>query len=120
MSDSEDSSLPSDVEEVAKGAISNLLPNKSRQIYESTYKNFEKWCDSKKIKIVSETVLLAYFAKKTKVFKPSTMWSYYSMLWTTISINRNLDISKFTRLIAFLKRNTEGYWPKSPNFNRKW
>jgi hypothetical protein len=44
MSDSEDSSLPSDVEEVAKGAISNLLPNKSRQIYESTDKNFEKWC----------------------------------------------------------------------------
>jgi hypothetical protein len=44
MSDSEDSSLSSDVEEVAKGAISNLLPNKSRQIYESTYKNFEKWC----------------------------------------------------------------------------
>jgi hypothetical protein len=43
MSDSEDSSLSSDVEEVAKGAISNLLSNKSRQIYESTDKNFEKW-----------------------------------------------------------------------------
>jgi hypothetical protein len=43
MSDSEDSSLPSDVEEFAKGAVYNLLPNKSRQIYETTDKNFKKW-----------------------------------------------------------------------------
>ena len=61
---------------------------------------------------VSEKVLLAYFSQKAKVFKPSTMWSHYSMLRTTISLNKNVDISKFTNLIDLLKRNGEGYLPK--------
>lgn len=122
MSESEES-LPSDVEEVAKDVVANLLPRKSKATYETAYTNFQKWCEDKKIKIekkVSEKVLLAYFSNKSKVFKPSTMWSHYSMLRTTISINNNVDISKFTNLIAFLKRNADGYRPrKSKTFSKE-
>lgn len=111
MSESEDS-ISSDIEEDAKAAISNLLPKKSKELYELAYKKFKNWCELKKVKMVSENVLLAYFSNKSKVLKPSTMWSQYSMLRTTISINQNVDISKFMNLIAFLKRNSEGYRPK--------
>ncbi|KAK5649874.1 hypothetical protein RI129_000903 [Pyrocoelia pectoralis] len=101
MSKCESDSLPSDVEEVAKAVVANLLPSKSKAAYETAYSNFQKWCGVKEINIektISEKVLLAYFSYKAKVFRSSTMWSHYSI--------------KFTNLIAFLKRNAEGYRQK--------
>jgi hypothetical protein len=56
--------------------------------------------------------MLPYFLEKSKIVKPSTLWSVYSMLRTMISINKNLDLSKYTNLIAFLKRQSEGYRAK--------
>ncbi len=40
----------------------------------------------------------------------SAQW-YYSMLKTTLRINDNLDISKFTTLLAFLKKKNAGFKP---------
>lgn len=110
MSDSED--IPSDIENTAKAVISSLLPEKSKQLYELAYKRFENWCNLKKVKTVSESALLAYFSEKAKVQRSSTLWSHYSMLRTTISIKQNVDISKYTNLLAFLKRQAEGYQAK--------
>jgi hypothetical protein len=56
-----------------------------------------------------EKVMLAYFMQRSKLLKPSTMWSEYSKLRTTIYLNKKVDISKFNNLIAFLKRQSEGY-----------
>jgi hypothetical protein len=53
--------------------------------------------------------MLAYFMQRSKLLKPSTMWSEYSKLRTTIYLNKKVDISKFNNLIAFLKRQSEGY-----------
>jgi hypothetical protein len=42
------------------------------------------------------------------------------MLRTMISINKNLDLSKYTNLIAFFKRQSEGYCAKkSKSFSKK-
>ncbi|KAJ8914397.1 hypothetical protein NQ315_017487 [Exocentrus adspersus] len=60
----------------------------------------------------NETVLLAYLSEKAKKVKPSTLWSYYSMLKSTLLVNDNCDISKYSKLIALLKKLCDGYKPK--------
>jgi predicted metal-dependent RNase len=60
MSDSEEN-LPSDIELAAQSAIDTLIPAKSKERYEIVYKYFEEWMEIKKIREVSEKVVLAYF-----------------------------------------------------------
>lgn len=104
----------SDIEEAAGIACLSLLPEKSKQRYESCYEGFKKWCHTKKVVIhTSETVLLAYFLEKSgKYSAPSSLWSEYSMLRATISLNDNVDISKYAKLKAFLKKKNIGYVSK--------
>lgn len=91
---------------------SPVLPEKSRRIYETQYSRFEKWCEEKKIKnMTNENVLLVYFEQLSKIAKPSSLCAWYSMLRNVISTKKNVDISKYTRLNAFLKRKSEGYKP---------
>ncbi|KAJ8914926.1 hypothetical protein NQ315_016080 [Exocentrus adspersus] len=70
---------------------------------------------------VTENCMLAYFVEKSKTLKsPASLWSEYSMLKSTLSIKENVDISKFLKLEAFLKRKNDGYKPKrSRVFTRK-
>ena len=53
---------PPDVAEIANNAYTDLLPEKSRAIYEKTYSEFMTWCEEKHITRHSETVMLAYFS----------------------------------------------------------
>lgn len=113
MGDSESESIPSDVEDIAQSVIGSLLPEKSRQVYEQTYAKYENWCNGKGIKnISSEKVLLAYFNHLAKHSKASSLWVYYSMLRSVMSVKKNTDISKCVHLIAFLKRKSEGFRTK--------
>ncbi|KAK5646365.1 hypothetical protein RI129_004829 [Pyrocoelia pectoralis] len=57
-------------------------------------------------------VLVAYFEEKSKYLKSSTLWSVYSMLKSTLNIKENINIEKYTKLIALLKRKHDGYLPK--------
>lgn len=120
MSDSE-VSLPSDIEETAGNVISSLLPEKSRSVYETAFNRYEEWCIHKNAKnITNEKVLLAYFQQLAKNSKSSSLWSYYSMLRSVLSIKKNVDISKYVYLIAFLKRKSDGYRAKkSKIFTKK-
>ncbi|KAJ8969359.1 hypothetical protein NQ317_000648, partial [Molorchus minor] len=79
-------------------AISNLLPTKSRSLYDIAYNR--------------ENVLLAYFSENAKNYKSSTLWAQYSMVKSCLIIYDNIDISKFPKLIAFLKRTGDGYQAK--------
>ncbi|KAJ3661734.1 hypothetical protein Zmor_006121 [Zophobas morio] len=106
------SCTPPEIRENARIAVQNLLPEKSKPVYEKQYQVFNKWCTENKIEIISENVMLAYFERMTKNKKSSTVWSSYSMLRTCLNIYRNLDISKFARLQALLKRHSDGYQPK--------
>lgn len=117
MSDSEESI--SDIEVAANAAIQTLIPAKSRLLYELEYSKFEDWCAKKKVESISEKVLLAYFSIKSEKEKPSSLWSHYSMLRCVISIKRKVDISRFTQLLAFLKRKSEGYKPKKSDIFAK-
>lgn len=110
MDISEDELLtPPDISEIAKEVSLDLLPRKSKNIYEKKYKEFVDWCTEKEIKKISENVLLAYFSKKSKLLKPSSLWSTYSMLKSTLKVKKDIDISVFYKLISFLKQQSVGY-----------
>jgi hypothetical protein len=106
-SDSDD--IPSDVEEAARSAISSVIPNKSKAKYDLAYEKLEKWCEGKNIKHINEKILLAYFEGK------NTLWTLYSMLRSELSLKRNIDIKKYTNLVAFLKGQSDGYHAKKSN-----
>lgn len=102
-----------DIEEVAKYAVSDLLPSKSKSRYKATYSAFEKWCVVKNVDAVTENVMLAYLVERSDTLKsPASLWCEYSMLKTTISLNKSTDISQFSKLIAFLKKKNKGHRPK--------
>ncbi|KAJ8985521.1 hypothetical protein NQ317_019904, partial [Molorchus minor] len=56
-----------EIVEAANIAISNLLPTKSRSLYDIAYNRFKKWCAEKNVQVYSENVLLAYFTKFPKL-----------------------------------------------------
>lgn len=116
MSDSEGelrSCTPPELRQAAEKVGENLLPHKSRGRYEKAYKAFKDWCACKEVfNIDSENVVLAYFSELTKDKKASTLWSIYSMLRTTLNIRDNVDISKFSKLGAYLKQQNIGYKAK--------
>ncbi|KAJ8972083.1 hypothetical protein NQ317_019639, partial [Molorchus minor] len=76
------------------------------------YNRFKKWCAEKNVQVYSENVLLAYFSENAKNYKSSTLWAQYSMVKSCLIIYDNIDISKFPKLIAFLKRTGDGYQAK--------
>ncbi|KAJ8944770.1 hypothetical protein NQ317_011986, partial [Molorchus minor] len=80
-----------EIVEAANIAISNLLPTKSRSLYDIAYNRF------KKVRVF----LLAYFSENAKNYKSSTLWAQYSMVKSCLIIYDNIDISKFPKLIAF-------------------
>lgn len=96
----------------ANNVINNLLPPKSKAKYLKAYENFCVWKNSKGAKSFSETVFLAYFQEISKYKQPSTLWSIYSMLKATVSLNNNIQINLYAKLIAFLKRLSEGHKTK--------
>lgn len=101
------------IEEAAAKIVVDLLPEKSRKVYEKCFKEFCDWCLMKQIdEIHSESVLLVYFAEKAKHCKASTLWSCYSMIKASLGVKNNVDISKYSRLLAFLKKQNVGYHPK--------
>lgn len=105
-----ETSTPEELKEIANSL--SLLPEKSKQIYEHKFNQFNSWCIEKKVTRISENVLLAYFSELSKNMSPSTVWSTYSMLKSTIKIKNDIDISRFKKVIAFLKKNAVGYVPK--------
>lgn len=111
-SDSEFDNTPPDILCSAQKATENLLPEKSAYIYQQKYNAFIEWCRKNKVTKYSENVILAYFSDELKNCKASTLWSIYSMLKSTLKYKNNVDISKFNKLIAFLKQKNKGYKPK--------
>ncbi|KAJ8984183.1 hypothetical protein NQ317_011092, partial [Molorchus minor] len=81
-----------EIVEAANIAISNLLPTKSRSLYDIAYNRFKN--------------------ENAKNYKSSTLWAQYSMVKSCLIIYDNINISKFPKLIAFLKRTGDGYQAK--------
>lgn len=108
-----DMDIPENLRDAAKRATLDLLPSKSRQQYDIAYKKFTDWCKVNKIfGNLNENVFLAYFEEKSHIWKSPSLWSHFSMLKSSVSVHQNKDISKYFKVIAFLKRKSEGYRPK--------
>lgn len=101
-----------DYEAEAEKALACLLPEKSKEKYEKAYGNFKKWSEEKKLDIVNEKVMLAYYSSEMAKYKSSTTWTNYSMLKATLNLKENVDISSYNQLLAFLKRKSDGYQAK--------
>ncbi|KAJ8981766.1 hypothetical protein NQ317_002360, partial [Molorchus minor] len=69
-----------EIVEAANIAIINLLPTKSRSLYDIAYNRFKKWCAEKNVQVYSENVLLS-----------STLWAQYSMVKSCFIIYDNID-----------------------------
>jgi hypothetical protein len=86
-----------------------LLPTKSKGKYEAAYAKFLQWCKTKRIKTYSENCILTYFQGFSS---KKSFWSTYSVLKSCLKIHDNIDIFKYIKLIAFLKKETVGNIPK--------
>ena len=105
--------VPVKIKEGATRASVDSLPTKSREQYYIAYNRFIEWTQENNVEgNYSETVLLAYFEEKSKTWKSSSLWSNYSMIKSILKMQNNQDISKYYKLIAYLKRKAEGYRPK--------
>lgn len=109
MNESDDD-LPSEILETVKSL--DFLPEKSKDRYNKEYEVFKNWCNGKGVKSLKEEVLLAYFAELSKTIKPNTLWSKYSMLKSKLKIEKDVDISRYFKLTAFLKKMNIGFQPK--------
>lgn len=94
------------------GATSTLIPETSKSIYNKVYAAFNEWCLRNKVSSFSENVLLAYFAELSAKYKPSSLWSFYSILKSMLRINHDVDLEKYGKLRTLLKRKSEGFQAK--------
>lgn len=63
-----------------------------------------RWFNEKNIKSYWKNVLLVYFSNLSSTMKSSTLWPQYSMVKATLNLKNNVDIGKFSKLRAFLKK----------------
>ncbi|KAJ8970913.1 hypothetical protein NQ314_000963 [Rhamnusium bicolor] len=90
-----------------------FIAGKRKARYGKAYNIYKNWCAKKSAKNVrSETVLLANFRELAKQKKSSTLWSLYCMLRTILVLRERVDMSKYGKLLAFLKRQSIDYNPK--------
>ena len=90
----------------------DLLPPKSRARYMVAYDKFMEWQRSNNCYSFEEVVFHKYMKELAKKQKPSSLWSVYSMLKSVCSAKHKLDISRYSNLILFLKRQSAGYQVK--------
>jgi hypothetical protein len=104
--------VPLEIQNEAKIYCLNLLPIKSKDVYEKELQNFNAWKQERGVSGIKEDVILAYFLSLQKKCASSSMWTKYSMLKTTLKVHNNLDISKYGKLKAYLKSQSRTYKSK--------
>ncbi|KAF7987146.1 hypothetical protein HCN44_001336 [Aphidius gifuensis] len=106
--------IPDDIRQQADALSKNLLPEKSKELYIQKYNEFIAWMKSRKINSMSEDVLMVYFnhlVVDTNI-APSTAWTRWSMIKSTLQQYHNVDIGNYNKLKAFVERYQKGYKPK--------
>jgi hypothetical protein len=103
---------PPEIQNKAHDVSLNLLPAKSRGKYELQYKLFMDWCSAKNVKKYSENVILAYLSDLSQKYQSSTLWWIHSMLKSTLLVKNNVNIGSFTKVTAFLNKQSVGHVAK--------
>ncbi|XP_071553455.1 uncharacterized protein [Temnothorax nylanderi] len=92
----------------------DTLPKKSVDRYNLVYNTYKKWQIEHKTSLSNceENNLIVYFKDLSKKLKPSTLWSVWSILKSTLNSRDNVNIDNFLSLKALVKNNSKGYKPK--------
>lgn len=102
-----------ELEEERSASPSSLIPANSRKVYDSAYEKYLKWAKENNVEgYYSESALLEYFTHLSEKVKSSTLWAQYSMIKCLIFVKHNINIQNYTKLISFIKRQSEGYKPE--------
>lgn len=101
-------------------ATSNLMPQRSKELYTNAYKRFEKYMLENSISSITENVMLNYMTDLSSKCKCSSLWPTYSMLRSTLNSAHNVDIQTFTNLRAYVKQQSIGYQPKKSKVFTKY
>lgn len=104
--------MPENILKLAEAARSNTIPEKSKGLYFKEYEKFITWKQNNNIPEINETSLLAYFKFVSTIKKPSSLWTVYSMLKSTMKNKHYINIEKYLELYSFLKNSTTAYHPK--------
>lgn len=59
---------------------------------------------------LSEYMRIIYLEKITNEKKLSSLWSFYSMIKSTLTVKNQIDISKYCDLISLLKRKSNRFY----------
>ncbi|XP_039307828.1 uncharacterized protein LOC120358251 [Solenopsis invicta] len=99
----------------------DTLPKKSVDRYNLVYDTYKKWQIEHKTLLSNsaENNLIVYFKELSKKLKPSTIWSVWSILKSTLNTRDNVNINNFLNLKALVKNNSKGYKPKKSSV-LKW
>ena len=89
-----------------------LLPPASKAKYDQVYAEFIAWQEKNKTESFSECTIMAFLDEKRDKVAPNTLWGISSMLKSTLLSYHNIDISKYPKLMPYLKQNSIGYQPK--------
>lgn len=107
-----------DEEEVSESEVplesyvsTESFPAKSRERYEKLYQHFAEWCRQKGFCDYTEDVLIEYFRELVAQNRRG-LWALFSMLKCCILIHNNIDISKYTKLLDYLKSQSAHAQPK--------
>lgn len=97
-------STPPEIKEQIDSQL--LLPTKSSDRYEKEFNKFLAWLTENggSKEYISQNILLAYFQTLAKDFKPSTLWSIFSMLHKMLGIQLSLDLGRMPILKDYLKQ----------------
>lgn len=106
------SKLPANILKKKEAAMNQLVPKKSVKRYDDAYNKFLAWQIENETESFVEDVFLAYFEDAAEHYAPTTLWCMYSMLKTKIIVHQNINIGRYSRLIAFVKQKNIGYKPK--------
>lgn len=102
------------IRELAEKARSNIIPPKSKKLYEKQYEKFQEWRVKMKTKNTDQDTILAYFENLVQnlKYKASTLWSVYTKLKSMLNFKERVDIGKYVELQAFLKRKKKEHKEK--------
>ncbi|XP_031338472.1 uncharacterized protein LOC116177141 [Photinus pyralis] len=104
--------VPESIQNKANLAADQLIPHKSKSLYNLEYSKFVKWLANNGTGIINEVVLLAHFQELSEVFQPTSLWTKFSMIKKTLLLNKNVNIGNYAKLTQFLKNVSKGHVSK--------
>lgn len=102
--------------QLAEEAMGNLIPKKSKKLYEKQYKSFLEWqSENNAVDDFSEEVFLAYMYYLSSTKKATTLWTTYSMLKKKMQTSHRINIDKYNNVINFLKNMSKHHVKEKAN-----